>query len=70
MWHHLAGALADVAQLIVGVAVAGVVFVAESVGYNWNATDDQQLCENMDVMVGGAVTVVGVDAAWFHLLAY
>ena len=33
-WHRPAGTPADVAQPVVGVAVAGVVFVAESVGYN------------------------------------
>ena len=34
-------------------------------------TDDQQLNENTDVVVGGAATVVGVvDAVWFHLQAY
>ena len=70
---RLDGALVDAAQLIVGVAVAGMAFVAELVYYNWDVIDEQQVCENVNTLaggpviaVGGPVTVVGGAAAWVH----
>ena len=87
-WHHFVGAVgfvavvaapAIVAALVavaqLSVSVAGVVFAAEWMGYNWeDVTGDQQTCENMDVIVGVnavgvAVNAVGV-AAWLYLLVY
>ena len=64
--YRLDGALADAAQPIVGVPVAGMAFVAELVYYNWDVIDEQQLCENVDTLVGGPVIVVGGAAAWVH----